>query len=632
MKTEQNYHQTLNTLNEIGRKITSSLSVEVINDTVYENVNSLMDAAGFGIGFVDHENQQLVFPGYIENGDKLPEAKYPLTDRNRVAVVCLMDDKEVVINDFYKEIGNFVSVPKAPAVGEQTQSIIYLPLKTKNRTIGVITVQSFRKNAYTDYDLMLIRNMAVYTAIALENAGIYRSIESEVQKRTEEIEQNYRNAQLLSEIGQQFTSALEFNVILHKIYENVNKLMPAECFGIRIYHPELNSVEYKFEVENGQEFDPIMVTMDDDDNYTVRCIKDRKVIFINDNLNEYHHYVKQIKVVSGDMPHSLIFFPLELENRVVGVITVQSFKKHAYTPYHISILKTLGTYAAIALENASLYNSLEEKVRARTAEVVKQKEIIQEKSKEINDSISYARHLQHALLPELGQLHTAFPDSFVLYRPRNVVSGDFYWYSRRGTRHMVAAADCTGHGVPGAFMSMIGIDRLNQAILDISITHPGDILAMVNMGIKETLKQDEADSVSRDGMDVCLVVIDLGKMELEYAGANRPLWIIRNGQLLEFKPTKHAIGGTTSHTQEFETQRIPILKGDCVYLHSDGYADQFGGEKGKKMMTRNFKDLLVAGAHTPMSHQQQVLESSLGVWMGDFEQVDDILVMGLRIP
>ncbi|MCC7303157.1 MAG: GAF domain-containing protein [Bacteroidia bacterium] len=632
MRSAEDIHQTLNTLNEIGRKITSSLSVEVINDTVYENVNSLMDAAGFGIGFVDVDAGQLVFPGYIEKGEKLPEARYNLNDRGRLAVVCLNDDKDILINDFYTEINQYVTSAKTPAVGEQTLSIIYLPLKTKNKTIGVITVQSFKKNAFTQYDQMLLKNMAVYTAIALENAGIYRSIESEVKKRTEEIEQNYRNTRLLSEIGQQFTSALDFNVILHKIYENVNMLMPAECFGIRIYHPAMNTVEYKFEVENGHEYEPVMVPMDDDDNYTVRCIKDKKVIFINDNLNEYHHYVKQIKVVSGDMPHSLIFFPLVLENRVVGVITVQSFKKHAYTPYHISILQTLGTYAAIALENASLYNHLEEKVNERTAEVVRQKEIIQEKSKEINDSISYARHLQNALLPANEQINDPFPDSFILYRPRNVVSGDFYWYSRRSNKHLIAAADCTGHGVPGAFMSMMSIDRLNQAILDISISRPGDILSLVNMGIKDTLRQDEEEAVSRDGMDICLAAIDAPAMKLEYAGANRPLWIVRDGQLLEFRPTKHAIGGTTSLTQEFETHTIDLQKGDCVYLHTDGYADQFGGEKGKKLMTRNFKDLVLAAAHKPMSDQLTVLESSLGVWMGDFEQVDDILVIGLRIP
>lgn len=633
-----NFNQDITALNDIGKKIISNLSLETIIDTVYENVNSLMDATGFGIGIVDEKKGTIFFPGYIEKGVKTETAEYDLKDKNRLAVKCYTENLEIFMNDFLGEIVKYVDYAQAPKVGEQPQSVIYLPLKSRDKTIGVITVQSFRLNAYTSYDLNLLRNIAVYTTIALENAAIHSNVEEEVKRRTEEvilqkeeIEQSYRNTQVLSDIGQQITSALNFNIILRKIYDNVNKLMPAECFGIRLYHEDINSVEYKFEIEKGEEFDSIMVPMTDDNNYTVWCIKNKKVIFINDNLAEYSKYVKQIRVVSGEMPHSLIFYPLILEEKVIGVITVQSFKKNAYQPHHIDVLKTLGSYAAIALENANLYSSLEQKVEERTTEVVRQTEIIHEKNKEISDSINYARHLQQALLPDIRQLEYKFPESFVLFKPRNIVSGDFYWFSRRGSKFLVAAADCTGHGVPGAFMSMIGIDRLNQSVLDLTLEEPGHILSIVNMGIKDTLKQDEEQSVSRDGMDIALCAIDTNTMTIEYAGANRPLWIMREGRLIEIRPTKAAIGGLTNLTQEFETHKLPIFKGDIIYIHSDGYADQFGGEKGKKMMTKNFKQLLESICAKPMREQMNILGDSLHDWQGNFEQVDDILVIGIRV-
>src|ERR1051326_6562251 len=250
--------------------------------------------------------------------------------------------------------------------------------------LGVITVQSFSKNAYSNYHLHMLRNMAMYAAIALENAGLYSNMEEEVKRRSgeaikqkEEIERTYKNQQLLGEIGQQITSTLQFDTIFTKLYENVNELMNAECFGVRIHHPAKNAVEYKFEMENGEKYDPVMVPMTDDNNYTVWCIKNQKEIFLNDNVKEYKKYVKEIRVVSGEMPHSLLFSPMMIGERLVGVITVQSFKKHAYSPYHLDILRTLGTYTAIALENANLYENMEEKVKERTLEVVKQKEEIE---------------------------------------------------------------------------------------------------------------------------------------------------------------------------------------------------------------------------------------------------------------
>lgn len=263
-------------------------------------------------------------------------------------------------------------------------------------------------------------------------------------------------------------------------------------------------------------------------------------------------------------------------------------------------------------------------------EVEKQKLKIEEKNKEITDSINYAKIIQRSILPDPQEIMKAFPDSFGLYKPKDVVSGDFYWFAKQGDIAMIAAADCTGHGVPGALMSMLGNDKLHAAV-GANLADPGEILSFVNEGVKTTLKQDELHKSSQDGMDIALCCFDLKKNMLRYAGANRPLWLIRGGQLTEYKPTKSPIGGSTVGNQKFIINEIQLKKGDSIYISTDGYADQQGGDKGKKLMSKNLKELLISIQHVPILEQEKVLEEKLRGWQGNFEQVDDILVIGIQV-
>ncbi|MGZ4099272.1 MAG: tetratricopeptide repeat protein, partial [Bacteroidia bacterium] len=384
-KELENFSESLTIMSEIGQKIISSLSVETIVNTVYKNVNGLMDAVGFGICLYKKEDDTIVFPIYIEGEETFTDIKYDITDNNRLTVLCYNTSQEIIINDFESEIGNFIKHNAAPKAGKHVESIIYLPLKYKDSMLGVITVQSFSKQAYTNYHVNILKNIATYTAIALENAKLYAEQEQMVQSRTmelvqskEEIERAYQTNKKINEIGREITSNLNLGQIFKKLYHSINEIMSVECFGVRIYKPEINSVEYKFEMEKGEVYEePVTIPLTDDDNYTVWCIKNKKDIFLNDNKKEFSKYVKQIKVVTGDMPNSLMFTPMMIGEKLIGVITVQSFKFHAYQPHHLEILKTLATYTATALENAYLYENMEEKVKERTVEVVKQKEQIE---------------------------------------------------------------------------------------------------------------------------------------------------------------------------------------------------------------------------------------------------------------
>lgn len=272
---------------------------------------------------------------------------------------------------------------------------------------------------------------------------------------------------------------------------------------------------------------------------------------------------------------------------------------------------------------------LEVQVKERTSEIEEQKKLIEEKNKDITDSINYAKRIQEAILPEQSALSTIFADSFVLFKPKDIVSGDFYWFTEHKGKKIVVAADCTGHGVPGALMSMIGCNILNKIILDEGITQPDLILDRLNEEVRTALKQKENASETRDGMDIAIITI-LGN-ELQFAGAHRPLYIITSGELKEIKANKFSIGGIQEEKRTFTNHILTLQKNDVLYLSSDGYADQFGGETGKKLMTKNFKELLLKIQRDSMKTQKQFLGNSIESWRGSREQVDDILVIGIRI-
>jgi len=283
---------------------------------------------------------------------------------------------------------------------------------------------------------------------------------------------------------------------------------------------------------------------------------------------------------------------------------------------------------------------LEDKVIERTAEVVKQKEevvkqkdIVEHKNKEITDSINYAKKIQEAILPTTKFIKELAPDSFVFFQPKDIVSGDFYWFSRKDEKILFAAADCTGHGVPGALMSMIGSNLLSEIVNDKNISEPATILNHLHIGVRKSLKQDSFDTQSRDGMDIALCSFDSKKSILEYAGANRSLYLVKNKTLEIIKANKVPIGGLQAEGEErrFKNHSFQVNADDMVYLCSDGYADQFGGLGGKKFMEKNFKEMLLKTFMMPIEQQKELFKQTINSWKGDFEQIDDILVIGVRL-
>jgi ligand-binding sensor domain-containing protein/serine phosphatase RsbU (regulator of sigma subunit) len=294
---------------------------------------------------------------------------------------------------------------------------------------------------------------------------------------------------------------------------------------------------------------------------------------------------------------------------------------------------------------------LEEKVEERTEEVVKQSKELERKNKDIIDSITYAKRIQDAILPTGDMFTRELSQTFILFKPKDIVSGDFYWLAHKDNKSLFAAVDCTGHGVPGAFMSIVGYNLLDKIVGEYGTTEPDKILNELNIGVANTLRQEIDSDEIKDGMDISLCTFDTETSILEYAGAYNPLYIATKNKLevikgdslepimtndkglmlFEIKADRFPIGYYSEGVNTFSKHSFKLTKGDTIYLFSDGYADQFGGVKGKKFRYKQFKELLLSINDLPMKDQKNKVESEFITWMGDYEQIDDVIVIGSRL-
>ncbi len=297
-------------------------------------------------------------------------------------------------------------------------------------------------------------------------------------------------------------------------------------------------------------------------------------------------------------------------------------------------------YKLLAIQNAEILKKNEEikaqseLIKTQSDKLAEQHQITLKQKQEIIDSINYAKRIQQAIFPTKEYIDKILNDHFILFKPRDIVSGDFYWMRKIKNFIIVVAADSTGHGVPGAFMSMLGVSFLNEIVSAKSLDNAGEILNRLRDKVKKSLHQTDVNSVSQDGMDIAFYIINTETLELQYSGAYNPLFIVRKNQeaeLIEIKADRQPIA-IFMREKEFSSYNIQLQKGDCLYTFSDGYADQFGGQKGQKFKLKNFKQILLDIYDLPMKEQKHILKSTLEDWMGNkHEQLDDILVLGVRV-
>ena len=271
-------------------------------------------------------------------------------------------------------------------------------------------------------------------------------------------------------------------------------------------------------------------------------------------------------------------------------------------------------------------------IREQKVIIEEQHELLNQSHKDVTDSINYAKRIQDALMTSSVYMKDILKDSFIIFKPKDVVSGDFYWVHKTlDNLVFFVVADCTGHGVPGAFMSMIGNSLLNEVIIEDKVTEPGLILDKLRELLIKSLKQQGGDENTKEGMDIALCKLDSKKLEIEYAGAFNPMFHIRDGVLSEYKPNNQPIGVYAGKKVPFTNHKIKVKKGDMIYISSDGYPDQFGGPKGKKFLKKRFSDMILKASMQPISAQEKLIETTLKDWMEGHEQIDDICVMGVRV-
>jgi serine phosphatase RsbU (regulator of sigma subunit) len=266
------------------------------------------------------------------------------------------------------------------------------------------------------------------------------------------------------------------------------------------------------------------------------------------------------------------------------------------------------------------------KIKEKNALIENQNEILEEKNAEITASIEYAKRIQTAILPPSRLVREYLNNSLIVYLPKDIVAGDFYWMDRIGDSTIYAVADCTGHGVPGAMVSVVCHNAMNRAVREFNLTSPGAILDKTTDLVLEQFEKSEEEV--KDGMDIALC--KLNESSVEYAGANNPLWIVRGEEIIEIKADKQPVGKFHKRTN-FTTHKIDLLKGDTIYIFSDGYVDQFGGENGKKFKAKAMRSLLLSIQNLSMEEQREKIITTFNDWKADFEQVDDVCLIGVRI-
>ncbi|TAE31180.1 MAG: GAF domain-containing protein [Candidatus Kapaibacterium sp.] len=467
----------------------------------------------------------------------------------------------------------------------------------------------------------------------LVGAIILRRLNARMKSTNEELERQTIRIHAISKIGAEIASNLNMERAIVMIYQYINQLMDASILNIGDYLPHESSIKMRFLIEKGEFAPPPTVKMSETHRPAVRCVLERRAIVMND---------EDIPVLVGVKPASLVYVPLISGERVIGVFSVQSLKKNSYPPENVELLMAISAYITTALQNASAFAQ----IQVQQTELEQQAAAIQlantalsernvhleQLTGKITDNIAYAKTIQHAILPLESEITETLGEHFILYKPMEMISGDFYWLQRSEFSTLVAVIDCTGHGIPGAFMSMVGNDLLNQIVLEKGITSPGWILTELHYAIRHALKQTNDIDSNQDGMDVCLCRID--DSGITFAGARRPLYIVQNGEILTIEGDTKPVGGFQREAKrQFSSKRLDLdlSSPTMLYLTSDGYADQNNRITREKFGTERLERLFTDIASKDMATQRTRLEQALAAHQDITPQRDDITLMGIRL-
>ncbi|MBN2891975.1 MAG: PAS domain S-box protein [Bacteroidales bacterium] len=547
--------KTITQLNEIGLDITANLQIESILTVINQKINSFIQIDNLAIGLYSSDNNNLQFIG-IDSVGVIRTGSDLITENKSLSVICFKNSENIFISDYSTEYSKYLPEFVFYSNIEYYQSLIYIPLKVKEKKIGVLTIQNKEKDAFTDFDLKSVENIALFASIAFDNANIYKKINSKEQELSAILETANEGIGMLDKRG---------------YFTYVNNSL---CEILGFTADEMLKLHYLSFLANKND---------------IRQLDFRSFIAGEVNIisSENQYIKKDGTKIWGKLSVKGIRNAKGKVEQIVGVFT------------DIDKLKQ---------------SELETKLA----------------NKKITASINYAKKIQTALMPTNEMLNQLFPDNFLLFRPKDIVSGDFYFAKKIKNKILLAVGDCTGHGVPGAMMSMLGISILNEIIRKADINNAAEVLEDLRNNVKSTLQQTGGKYDQLDGMDITFIAYNLEDNTLNFAGANSPLVILRKNKLIEIKGNNMPIAIYRIESP-FTNHFVELEKNDTIYFYTDGYHSQLGNSKRQKFSTKRFKELLVEISHYQLEEQKTILEERLNQWQTTNKQTDDILIFGFKI-
>lgn len=489
-------------------------------------------------------------------------------------------------------------------------------------------------------------------AISLGNIGnVYEAL----QQYSKSLEYQYRSLEIKKEIGNNKSIAhaiynigsvknemglheealSNFQLSLKHAQKAGDKFLLRDIYRafMNIYSKTGN---YSEALENGYKYFKVNKTLNNQINS--RKINDLQLKYEKSNRKEEIEYLKQQEEARAvKLQNDRLF----LGALIIGVVIIFVFFIFIFKSYrqryklNKNLMNQKTEIHQQKEEILSQRNNLEElynELNHRKEEIQTQHDIIDKKNQYITDSITYAKFIQEAILPQSQQIQKIIPESFIYFEPKDILSGDFYWIEKKDQNIYIAIVDSSGHGIPGAFISIIGNNLLNQAVFDKEFTSPENILDYLNKGLYKALKEHYNEFIIESGMDIAVLRYDTNKNILTYVGAHNPIYLIRNSELIQYKSTAYPLGLSLEEEEiEVQEQTIQIQTGDTLYFYSDGYTDQFGGPQNKKFMYKRLRELLINIHNQPCNIQKNQLVHVFKDWKGDNEQVDDVLFIGMKL-
>lgn len=592
----ENTGQCLNIdfLYTMSSEILSCYDLKIITHTLYENINKIIDAPYFALAQYNDEDKSLEFWGIENNEEPLRTGKIGIENENLWSVHCFLKQEELIFNNCPTNTSKHFSQLLFKTQDSFRKSFIYLPLISKQKCIGIITVQSFKKNAYNDKQIKILKSISNFIALAVHNAVAF----SKIEQQNHEIKEK--------------TNLLEATI------QNISEIVKLRTAVIETQNKELETLSIVAKETNNA-----IMLMDANAN----------IVWINDCFTKLYGYnYKQFIQARGTNIRETSFAE-NIESLLDECISTKQACE--YQALNIkedgSSIWTQSTLTPI-LDNEGIIRNFVT-VDSDITEIMLANKIIKEQATDIRNSIQYASQIQRAIFPSMQDIKNSFTDVFIIFKPCSQVSGDFYWHYNDGTWTWIVAADCTGHGVPAALLSILGISILKEISKQPYFSDAAQILNKLRSILKETIHQHGENLFIADGMDIALCLLKNDKSTLQFAGAYSPLIIIREDNVIELKGDRIPIGDHVNDAKPFSLKTIDLQLGDNIYIFSDGFASQFGGPFNKKYMKSNFIKLLQHHHTLDMRQQKEMFLIELQEWMcvNNTNQIDDILIIGLEI-